>query len=158
ADAAQHAREMGFHVVVSDIDLNAPGFTFAHDRLIADVYGPEATADAAERYHREIRRIDGVICVAADAPMTAALVARRLNLPGLSLESAKLACDKLAMKMRFKEKGVPVPWFAAVGSPRELETVIAGRGRNLVIKPVDSRGSRGVQRLARVTDLEKAYA
>jgi biotin carboxylase len=158
ADAAQHAREMGFHVVVSDIDLNAPGFTFAHDRLIADVYGPEATADAAERYHREIRRIDGVICVAADAPMTAALVARRLSLPGLSLESAKLACDKLAMKMRLKEKGVPVPWFAAVGSPRELETVIAGRGRNLVIKPVDSRGSRGVQRLARVTDLEKAYS
>jgi biotin carboxylase len=158
ADAARHARAMGLYVIVSDIDPNAPGFAFAHDRLIADVYGPEVTAQAAERYHREHRKIDGVICVAADAPMTAALVAQRLKLPGLSLESARLACDKLAMKTRFKDKGVPVPWFAAAGSPRELEEIIAGRGRDLVIKPVDSRGSRGVQRLARVSDLEAAYA
>jgi len=109
ADAARHAREMGLYVVVSDIDPNAPGFAFAHDRLIADVYGPEATAEAAERYHRESHKIDGVICVAADAPLTAALVTQRLGLPGLSLESAKLATDKLAMKTRFKERGVPVP-------------------------------------------------
>src|SRR5437763_1464078 len=105
ADAARHAREMGLHVVVSDIDPNAPGLAFAHDRLIADVYGPEATAEAAERYHRERRKIDGVICVAADAPLTAALVAQRLGLPGLSLEAAQLATDKLAMKTRFKERG-----------------------------------------------------
>ena len=31
------------------------------------------------------------------------------------------------------------------------------RGANLVIKPVDSRGSRGVQRIADVTDLNKAF-
>jgi biotin carboxylase len=158
ADAARHAREMGLHVVVSDIDANAPGFAFAHDCLIADVYGPEETAQAAERYHREKRKLDGVICVAADAPVTAALVAERLKLPGLSLEAAKLACDKLAMKTRFRQAGVPVPWFATIASLQELEKVIAERGRNLVIKPVDSRGSRGVQRLARVADLKAAYA
>ena len=111
-DAVKRARDMGLHVVVSDIDANAPGFAYAHDRLIADVYGPEETACAAERYHREQRKIDGVLCVAADAPVTAALVAERLGLPGISVASAKLACDKLAMKRRFKECGVPVPWFA----------------------------------------------
>src|SRR6185312_4942514 len=31
------------------------------------------------------------------------------------------------------------------------------RGRNLVIKPVDSRGSRGVQRVEQVEDLTKAF-
>jgi len=36
--------------------------------------------------------------------------------------------------------------------------IVANCGRNLVIKPVDSRGSRGVQRLARVADLNAAYA
>jgi biotin carboxylase len=157
ADAAQRACEMGLRVVVSDIDPNAPGFAFAHDRLIADVYGPEATADAAERYHRETCKIDGVICVAADAPMTAALVADRLNLPGISPATAKLACDKLAMKNRFKERGVHVPWFAPVSSAAELGALIAERGRNLVIKPVDSRGSRGVQRLSRAADLKGAF-
>jgi biotin carboxylase len=157
ADAAKRAREMGLHVVVSDIDSNAPGFAFAHDRLIADVYGPEATAAAAAKYHNEARRIDGVICVAADAPVTAALVAERLRLPGISVASAKLACDKLAMKQRFQARGVPVPWFAPVAGIAALRAIIAERGPDLVIKPVDSRGSRGVQRLARVADLEQAF-
>lgn len=158
ADAARKAREMGLHVVVSDIDPNAPGFAYAHDRLIADVYGPEETAGVAERYARERRKIDGVLCVAADAPITAALVANRLGLPGISVESARLACDKLAMKRRFKECGVPVPWFAPVVSAGALRTLVAERGGDLVIKPVDSRGSRGVQRLARVSDLDAAFA
>jgi biotin carboxylase len=157
ADAAKRAREMGLHVVVSDIDPNAPGFVYAHDHLIADVYGPEETAAAAERYHRDQRPISGVICVAADAPVTAALVAERLKLPGITVETAKIACDKLAMKLRFKNSGVPVPWFAAVSSVAELRSVIAERGAELVIKPVDSRGSRGVQRLARVKDLNGAF-
>jgi biotin carboxylase len=157
ADAAKRAREMGLHVVVSDIDPNAPGFAFAHDRLIADVYGPEETTDAAERYHRERRPISGVICVAADAPLTAARVAERLKLPGISVETARLACDKLAMKRRFKEAHVPVPWFAPVSSVAELRALIAEHGADLVLKPVDSRGSRGVQRLLRVQDLQRAF-
>jgi biotin carboxylase len=158
ADAARRAREMGLHIVVSDIDPNAPGFAYAHDRLIADVYGPEETARAAGRYHRGTRKIDGVLCVAADAPVTAALVAERLGLPGISVATAMLACDKLFMKRRFKECGVPVPWFAPVSSAAELDSIIAARGPDLVIKPVDSRGSRGVQRLSRAPDLKAAFA
>ncbi len=101
ADAAKRAREMGHTVVVSDRDPEAPGFAFADSCLIADVYGPSETAAAAERYNRKIRRIDGVICIAADAPVTIATVAQRLRLPGISLASAELASDKLAMKRRF---------------------------------------------------------
>jgi biotin carboxylase len=157
ADAAKRAREMGLHVVVSDIDPNAPGFQFAHDRLIADVYGPEDTAAVAERYHRETRPLSGVICVAADAPVTAALVAERLKLPGINVETARLACDKLAMKRRFKGAHVPVPWFAPISSASELCALMAERGNDLVIKPADSRGSRGVQRLARVHDVLAAF-
>jgi biotin carboxylase len=39
-----------------------------------------------------------------------------------------------------------------------LLRIVDMRGRNLVIKPVDSRGSRGVQRLTHVADLTAAYA
>ena len=66
----------------SDRDPEAPGFRFADSCLIADVYGPDETAAAAERYHRKIRPIDGVICVAADAPLTVAAVLKRIGLPG----------------------------------------------------------------------------
>jgi biotin carboxylase len=157
ADAARRAKDMGLRVVVSDIDPQAPGFAYADSCLIADVYGPHETASAAVRYHNKIHKIDGVICVAADAPVTAATVAQRLGLPGISVATAELACDKLAMKQRFAEMGVPVPWFAPVETPQALQRIAVERGSNLVIKPVDSRGSRGVQRIAHVADLTKAF-
>src|SRR6185437_3524493 len=65
---------------------------------------------------------------------------------------------KLAMKRRFAECGVPVPWFAEIPTPQALQRFAIERGRDLVIKPVDSRGSRGVQRVAKVADLDKAFA
>ena len=157
ADAAKRAKEMGLHVVVSDIDAEAPGFAFADSCLIADVYGPTETAAAAERYSRKIRKIDGVICVAADAPVTAATVAQRLRLPGLPVHVAELACDKLAMKRCFRSAGVAAPWFQEVATPQELQRIAIERGSDLVIKPVDSRGSRGVQRIAQVQDIAKAF-
>lgn len=157
ADAARHAKAMGLTVVVSDRDAQAPGFAFADARLIADVYDPEQTATAALRYSQKIRHIDGVICIAADAPVTAALVAQTLNLPGLPMAAARLASDKLAMKMSFQRARVAVPWFAEVATPQELAHITKERGRNLVIKPIDSRGSRGVQRVAHVQDLPTAF-
>ncbi|HEY8949321.1 MAG TPA: ATP-grasp domain-containing protein [Rhizomicrobium sp.] len=157
ADAAKRAREMGLYVVVSDRDPQAPGFAHADSVILADVYAPSETAAAAERFARKIRKIDGAICVAADAPMTVAAVNKRLGLSGISEESARLACDKLAMKERFLAAGVPIPWFAPVSTPQALQRIAIERGRNLVIKPVDSRGSRGVQRVEQVEDLSKAF-
>jgi biotin carboxylase len=157
ADAARRAKQMGHTVVVSDRDPNAPGFAFADSCLIADVYGPDETTAAAERYNRKIRKIDGVLCVAADAPVTAANVAQRLGLPGIPVHVAELACDKLAMKKAFRSAGVAVPWFAEVATPQELQRIAIERGRDLVIKPVDSRGSRGVQRVAQAADLTQAF-
>jgi len=157
AHAIRRAKDMGYYVVVSDINPKAPGFAMADSILIADVYGPDDTAAAAERFHRKIRRIDGVLVVAADAPKTVAAVNERLGLKGISRESAELACDKLAMKQRFAERGVPVPWFSLVETPQALQRIAVERGRDLVIKPVDSRGSRGVQRLSFVKDLSQAF-
>jgi biotin carboxylase len=158
ADAARRAKDMGHYVVVSDRDVEAPGFAFADSCIIADVYGADETAAAAERFSRKVRRIDGAICVAADAPLTVATVAQRLSLPGISLESAKLASDKLRMKERLLAAGVPIPWFSPVSTPQALARMAIERGPDLVIKPADSRGSRGVQRIAQVKDLDKAFA
>jgi biotin carboxylase len=158
ADAAKRAKEMGLTVVVSDSNPEAPGFAFADSCLIADVHGASETAAAAERYSRKIRKIDGVICVAADAPVTAATVVGRLGLPGISITTAELACDKLAMKRRFLECGIPVPWFSEVMTVQALQRVAIERGNDLVIKPVDGQGSRGVQRVAKVENLTKAFA
>jgi biotin carboxylase len=153
----KRAKEMGLRVVCSDMDPQAPGFAIADDRIISSTYDAEATADAAARYVAETAPLDGVLTIGADVPLTVAAVAHRLKLPGISLESAKLAADKLAMKRRFAECGVPVPWFAEVSDTDEVGRLWKQRGGDLVIKPADSRGSRGVQRLSQVKDLVSAF-
>jgi biotin carboxylase len=155
----RHARELGLHVVVSDGSPRAPGLAAGHDRLIASTYDVAATVAAARRYNRKVRRIDGVICIASDIPLTVASVACALGLPGVPLEAARLSCDKLAMKRRLAEHGVAVPWFAPAPTPADLRAHVAAQGYPLVVKPVDSRGARGVLLLRNErVDLDWAHA
>lgn len=152
------AKQMGLHVVVSDYNPHAPGFEFADEAIIASTYDPEETARAAGNYHQNIRPLNGVICVAADVPLTVATVAQRLGLPGIPVETALLASDKLAMKNHLAKEGIAVPWFSELQSEGQLRDVVKERGCSLIIKPVDSRGARGVLKLDRNTDLQWAYA
>jgi biotin carboxylase len=154
----QRARALGLHVVVSDMNPAAPGFKDADDAVVANTYDADATAAAALDYHKTKRPIDGVMCMAADVPVTVATVAAALNLPGIPVASARLAADKLAMKQAFARAGIPIPWFQAVASLEELRQVAAERGLPLVLKPIDGRGARGVLRLTNDTDLAWAFA
>jgi biotin carboxylase len=153
----ERAKQMGLHLVVSDRDPEAPGFAVADDRLLASTYDIQATVAAARRYHSEVRRFDGVMCIASDIPRTVAAVAADLGLPGINEESARLSSDKLDMKLKFRRDGVPVPWFSLVESAARLREIVMSRGFPLVIKPVDSRGARGVLRLTEAVDLNWAY-
>jgi biotin carboxylase len=153
----ERAKEMGVHLVVSDRDPEAPGFAVADARLLASTYDIQATVTAAREYHREVCRFDGVMCIASDIPKTVAAVAADLGLPGISEESARLSSDKLDMKLKFRRDCVPVPWFSFVESVARLREIVLSRGFPLVIKPVDSRGARGVLRLTEAVDLSWAY-
>jgi biotin carboxylase len=152
------ARAMGLHVVVSDGDPHAPGLAAAHDGLLASTYDVAATVAAARGYHRHTRAIDGVICIAADVPLTVASVAHELNLPGVSLPTARLSVDKLAMKQCLAEHHVPIPAFAATPTAADLEAHVARHGYPVVVKPVDSRGARGVLLLTDADAVELAWA
>lgn len=151
----RRAKEMDLHVVVSDGSPNAPGLTEADDALIASTYDVEATVAAAQEYERTKRKIDGVLSIGADVPLTVASVAHALNLPGLSLEAAQIATDKLAMKERLAEANIPIPWFSGVADAGHLDRLRARR--DLIVKPVDSRGSRGVVHLTRDVDTDWAF-
>lgn len=153
----QRARYLGYRVVVSDKNPDAPGFQFADDHIIASTYHPEETADAAENYHRTRGRIDGVITIGCDAPLSVAKTAERLGLQSIPVATATLAQDKLAMKVRFAEAGIPIPWFSAVKDSTELVRFAKQRDFQIVVKPVDSRGSRGVQKLNSEMDLGHAF-
>lgn len=154
----RQAVDMGLHVVVSDANPEAPGFAYADGRLLASTYDIDATVQAAERYHREVHPLHGVLCLAADVPVTVAAVAERLGLPGIGRESARLAVDKLAMKDRFRRDGVAIPEYAPVADAEAVRAFQRRFGPRIVIKPVDSRGARGVLRLGPEADIDWAFS
>lgn len=153
----QIAKKMGLQVIVSDMDINAPGFQIADDRIIASTYDIEKTTAGAVWYNKNKRKVNGVICIASDVPLTVATVAKTLGLPGISIKSAWLATDKLAMKEQFQSDKIPIPEFTALSSLDELKRITKEWGFPLVIKPIDSRGARGVLRLTDKVDLEWAW-
>jgi len=151
------AKELGLFVVVSDGNPNAPGFEYADDKIVASTYDVKETVKKVKHYHTNIRKLNGVICIASDVPLTVASVADELNLPGIPVESSRLAMDKLAMKDTFVQDGVAVPDYTEIFNVEYLKNVIKKWGYPIVIKPVDSRGARGVLRLNHSVDPNWAW-
>ena len=156
AVAIQTAKNMGLFVVALDRDRKASGFRYANDRIIASTMHPRESLKAVLKYNRN-RKIGGVITVGHDAPLTVATIAKALHLPGISINTAKLASNKLLMKNKFKKDGVPIPWFKEIKNAKELKNVAHDKSFNIIIKPVDSRGARGVIRLSKGIDLNWAF-
>ena len=152
------AKSMGLSVIVSDIDSNAPSIELADHFLNADTYDANKTIDEVNKFQKDNRPIDGVICLANDVPLTVAMIANEFGLPGIPVESAEIVSDKILMKDLFKEHSLPIPWYEEIYSSEQLKSLAKERGFPLVIKPVDSRGSRGVLLLTKDIDLEWAYS
>ena len=152
------AKSMNLHVVVSDINPDAPCMSVADDFLIADTYNEQDTLAVAKKFHNTQRSIDGVMCMASDIPLTVALVASELKLPGISVASAKIVSDKVLMKDCFKNFKLPIPKYQEVRNYFDLQDNIKHFNFPLVIKPVDSRGARGVLKLTSDINLEWAYS
>jgi biotin carboxylase len=145
----EFARGLGLSVVVSDGDPDAPGFEIADERIVASTYAIVDTADKAKELSAKCK-IDGVMSAAADVPYTVAYVAKELGaLPSIGVESGKYAMDKLLMKGLFRDAGVPIGRFSTVNSFDHLERILPEITSDIVIKPTDSRGARGVVRIGR---------
>lgn len=156
-DAIDTAHAMGLYTVVSDAKETCPAFAKAGAHILASTYDVEKTVESAIEFSRHVRPIDGVLTIGADVPLTVASVAEALGLPGLPVSIARLGQDKLAMKQRFAETGVPIPWFTALENPAALTELVREHGHGFVVKPTDSRGSRGVQRISPGQDLEEVW-
>ena len=61
------------------------------------------------------------------------------------------------MKEHFSNRKIPIPWFESVKSVDDLRSIMSERGFPLMIKPVDSRGARGVLKITKSVDPEWAF-
>jgi len=150
------AKKMGLRVLACDANKQAIGFQFVDDYEIASVYDIKASIVAAQKLNKKYH-INGVMMLGTDTPLVVAKISHKLGLPGLDIRTAELASDKYEMKKQFLKFGVPTSWFVKVKSFFNLKKIVKERGYPLVIKPIDSRGSRGVIRLNKDINLRRAY-
>lgn len=147
AEGLRQLKELGLEIVLCDFDLKAPGMAFANHFIDASVYHVEDCLPKVTAFHEQ-RPLDGVMCLACDVPHVVARLAAELGLPGLPIEVADRAIDKLAMKRKFALNGIAIPKFWEVESVAQLAALQTHEAGHLVVKPVDSRGSKGVSRLS----------
>lgn len=150
----RRAREMGHRLIVVDKNENAPGYEFADGLVIASCYHATETLDTLKEFFCIgcDYKPDGVLCAAIDAPNVASAVAEAFGLPGLSVEAAGLGADKLRQVITLTSASCPCPNYE-YGFPPESTKHFEG----WVIKPLDSRGARGVMRLLPGVDPTWAY-
>ncbi len=147
------AREMGYRVVATDGNPDAPGLALADVPVVLDVKDVDGTIDLAKRH-----RVVGVFCVAIEvAVRTVAAVAHALGLPGLTPEAARNAIDKQRMREAWSAGGLPSPVSVPCVSLEEAALAARRLGLPVVVKPADSAGSRGVSKVEARSDLPIAY-
>lgn len=150
------AQLLGLSVLCLDQNPESPGFAEAEECAQVSTRDVPALLAFLEQRRAAGGELHGVLTMGSDIPDVVAAVAERFALAGPSRECARLATDKVAMKERLRERGVPIPWFAEVHSLGELRAYLAER-QKLVIKPVDRSGSRGVFVLDGRADVAELY-
>lgn len=138
--AIARLRELGVRVVAVDRNPDAPGLAEADVGEAVDFADPDAVAEVGRRHG-----VEGALTFAADraVPIVAA-VAERLGLPGIGSDAAHHATNKIAMRRRFADRGVPQPQFAAVRTLAEAHSAARTLEFPAVLKPADSAGQRGI--------------
>jgi biotin carboxylase len=149
--ALERIRELGVRIVAVDRNAAAPGLSIADVGEAVDFGNVAAVADVGRRH-----RVEGVMTFAADrAVPVVAGVAEVLGLPGIGTETAHLMTNKIAMRRRLADAGVPQPRFAAVRHIRDVRPAAEAVGFPAVLKPADSAGQRGLFLVASLDDLER---
>lgn len=121
--------------------------------LIADVRDKEKILEFAKQ-----ENIAGVITDQTDiAVRTVAYVAEKLNLPGIGYNTSCLFTDKSLMRSKLEDLGIkllPNKTVCSIEEAIEYYNQIKGE---IIIKPLDTQGSRGVQACSNINELIKKY-
>jgi biotin carboxylase len=149
--ALKRVKELGARVVAVDRNPDAPGLAIVDVGEVVDFGNVGVVAEVGRRH-----RVNGVMTFAADrAVPVVAGVAETLGLPGIGSKTAHLMTNKIAMRRRLADAGVPQPRFAAIRHVREVRAAGEAVGFPAVLKPADSAGQRGLFLVASLDDVER---
>ncbi len=150
--AIKMAVEMGYRVLTTDRNPEAPGVVHAHCFELVSTGDKEGNLEAARKHG-----IAGVMTLGSETAVpVVAHIAQVLGLPGFSEETAYKATNKNAMRAAFEAFGVPAPVSRPALTLEEVEAFAEAHGFPLVLKPSDCSGQRGTTRVDAGEGLEAA--
>ena len=137
--AIRRAKEQGYYTVLCDYLSDNPG------QFVADKSYQISTTDKDAIMEVAINeKIEGIVAYSSDpAAPTAAYVAEQLGLPGIPYRIAKCFCNKGQFRTFLEKNEFDVPPNIVVDA-KEDDIDLRGLSFPIIVKPVDSSGSKGV--------------
>ena len=146
------AKDMGLYVITCDYCPDNPGHAFADEYYNVSTTDLEGVLALARKV-----KPDGIIAYASDpAAPTAAYVSEKLGLPGNPYESVKICTEKDLFRDFLKKHGFNCPQAQGYKTFEEAYTDIERFRFPVMVKPVDSSGSKGVVKIFSKEELKDA--
>ncbi len=124
-----------------------------HDVLVCDLRDIPSIITFAERVKPQ-----AVISDQCDYSYFAqAFIAEKFNLPGPRIREAQIGTNKFFQRLLAKDAGFCVPKFTTCRHLKEAKKAASEIGYPIITKPVDNRGSFGVNRVDDPQELDEAF-
>lgn len=137
----QALKRLGATVVVgTQLRPDLPGLDLADEVMEVNLIEPDRVADRAREFQVDAFAI---ACMDIAMPAVARLV-DDLGLRGIPGAAAVLCNNKVPMKQRLAERGVPTAKFRVLGPNDDIRAAIAEVGLPAVVKNPSQQGSNGV--------------
>jgi formate-dependent phosphoribosylglycinamide formyltransferase (GAR transformylase) len=151
--AIEVAHRHGCHVITADYLPDNIAHRYSDEYVNVSIINKEAVLHAAQE-----RQIDGIMSFAVDpGVVSAAFVAEKMGLPfQCSYAAACILQDKALFRQFLAENGFNVPTAKGYSNQEEALTDTDLFHWPVIVKPVDSAGSKGVSRVDSPTQLPAA--
>lgn len=149
--AIKCAKKLGYYTVLCDYLKDNPGQNYA------DKYYCVSTTDKEEILKiARSEEVNGVVAYASDpAAPTAAYVAEKLGLKTNPYESVEILTNKDRYREFLEKNNFNTPKAKGYDSIEEAKKEIDNFKLPVIIKPVDSSGSKGVTKLISIDNIEE---
>lgn len=141
--AIKEAVRLGYYVITCDYLPENPGHKFAHEYHNVSTTDKEAVLALAKEL-----KVDGVVAYASDpAAPTAAYVCEKLGLPTSPYKSVEILSNKDLFRDFLQKNDFTCPKAKGYTTYEEALKDIAEYRLPVMVKPVDSSGSKGINKL-----------
>lgn len=148
--AIKEAKRQGYYVISCDYLPGNPGHKFADEYHNVSTTDKEAVLNLARSLN-----VDGIVAYASDpAAPTAAYVCERLGLPTSPYKSVEILSNKDLFRDFLQNNGFNCPKAKGFSSYDEALAVIDDFKLPVMVKPVDSSGSKGINKMTDKSQLE----